>query len=159
MFSFFRKSFVTLPSLLTKTTNKIEFEGSLSEDSYIKVLITDSINSGAQEYKTYNFTTNDWEICDITDISTNGIDIDEVKNIPSSKLMELGYNIGFAYFLHLEPYKSDCEINKIDIELSMSNAWKHCNQLKANYEYPMFNRLKVIFYEDGNYKVNYMDKP
>ena len=142
-----------------KDINKIEFESSLSEDSYIKVLITDSINSGAQEYKTYNFTTNDWEICDITDISTNGIDIDEVKNIPSSKLMELGYNIGFAYFLHLEPYKSDCEINKIDIELTMSNAWKHCNQLKANYEYPMFNRLKVIFYEDGKYKVNYMDKP
>ena len=142
-----------------KDINKIEFESSLSEDSYIKVLITDSINSGAQEYKTYNFTTNDWEACDITDISTNGIDIDEVKNIPSSKLMELGYNIGFAYFLHLEPYKSDCEINKIDIEIKMSNAWKHCNQLKANYEYPMFNRLKVIFYEDGKYKVNYMDKP
>ena len=142
-----------------KDINKIEFEHSLSEKSYIKVLITDSIISGAQEYKTYNFTTNDWEACDIADISTNGIDIDSVKDIPSSKLMELGYNIGFAYFLHLEPYKSDCEINKIDIEIKMSNAWKHCNQLKANYEYTMFNRLRVVFYEDGKYKVNYMDKP
>ena len=71
----------------------------------------------------------------------------------------LGDSFAFAYFLHLEPYESNCSINKLDISISLIYGWEHQNQSKANYEYPILSQLRVVFYEDGDFKVNYMDKP
>jgi len=136
---------------------KIDFTYSISTstNSAIKVLLTTDLET----YKTYNFELNSWVNTPLEDISSYGIPIDQVKNIPEADVMSLGDNFAFAYFLHLEPYEADCNINKLALDVSLTYAQKHCNQSIANYEYPMFNKLKVIFYEDGEFKVNYMDKP
>ena len=133
----------------------LEFHSSLTEDSYIKVLLTKDLST----YQTYDFTNSQWINCDISDISTQGIPIDQVKDIPKVDMTSLGDSFAFAYFLHLEPYESDCSIDKLDITISLTYGWEHQNQSKANYEYPMLSQLKVVFYEDGDFKVNYMDKP
>ena len=133
----------------------LEFHSSLTEDSYIKVLLTKDLST----YQTYDFTNSQWMNCNIADISTQGIPIDQVKDIPKADMTTLGDSFAFAYFLHLEPYESDCSIDKIDITISLTYGWEHQNQSKANYEYPMLSQLRVVFYEDGDFKVNYMDKP
>ena len=134
---------------------RLEFTSSLSEDSYIKILLTKDLST----YQTYDFTNSQWVNCDISDISTQGISINQVKNIPKADMTSLGDSFAFAYFLHLEPYEADCSIDKLDISISLTYGWEHQNQSKANYEYPMLSQLKVVFYEDGDFKVNYMDKP
>ena len=98
--------------------------------------------------------------CNIEDISSQGIPIGKVQDIPEESLVILGDKFALAYFLHLEPYdENDCSIQKLVIELSIGYGWKHCNQTKANYEYPIINKMKVTFLEDGEFKINYMDKP
>jgi hypothetical protein len=137
----------------------IKFDHSLSDDSYIKVLFCKSIVSGIPQYETYDFTLNQWKTCNISDISILGIDIDKVKDIPEIDLLAIGNEFSFAYFLHLEPYGSSCSIENLNVEISLSYGWQHCNINKATYEYPMLNKLTVKFMEEGDFKVNYMDKP
>lgn len=148
-------SLLSIPNPLSEL-KKISFTSSLTEDSYIKILITSDLTT----YKTYDFVNNVWiDNVNITDISVSGMDINKLSDISATDLAILGNDFAFAYFLHLEPYEANCNISKLDLDVSLTYAQKHCNQTIANYEYPMFNKLKVIFYEDGEFKVNYMDKP
>ena len=121
--------------------------------SYIKILFTNDLS----EYKTFNFINNQWIITNIKDISTDGIPIDQVQNIPKENLEELGINLAIAYFIYLEPYGSDCSINDLNMDISLQYGWKHCNINTSTYEYPIESRLRIIFSEEGAYKINYLD--
>ena len=136
------------------SVESIKFDYNISDNSYIKVLFTNNLS----EYKTFDFINNQWVTTNITNISTDGIPIDQVQNIPKENLEELGINFAIAYFMHLEPYGTDCSITDLNMDISLQYGWKHCNMNTSTYEYPIESRLRIIFSEEGAYKINYLDK-
>ena len=49
-------------------------------------------------------------------------------------------------------------INSIKITVDLVGSWRHAKESQVEYEYVSDTDLKVTFLEDGDYKVNYMDK-
>ena len=43
------------------------------------------------------------------------------------------------------------------MNISLQYGWKHCNINTSTYEYPIESRLRIIFSEEGAYKINYLD--
>ena len=130
---------------------------SLSAAAIIRLAVT----KDGETYYGYNFTNNEWVPLDHkSDIVTDGILVDNLKDIPRIAWIQFGLS-KFAFGIALVKTRDDdtCSLNDITLKVSLTEKWIKANkttQTKIKYIGPTM--MKVTFLEDGKYKINYNDR-
>ena len=130
---------------------------SLSAAAIIRLAVT----KDGETYYGYNFTNNEWVPLDHkSDIITDGILVDNLKDIPRISWIQFGLS-KFAFGIALVKTRDDdtCSLNDITLKVSLTEKWIKANkttQTKIKYVGPTM--MKVTFLEDGKYKINYNDR-
>ena len=131
----------------------------VSGSAMVKVAITNDL----ENWYTFNFDTNEWrlvstEINETTGryyptaevISNQGIPVNKLDTITDWNLFS--DNIGFAYLLDITEPGEICNVDQLDLLVTMNGAWSHYN--KISYAYTT-NKLIIYVYDNGDYKINY----
>ena len=111
-------------------------------------------------WQTYNNGT--WVDIDISnkiEFQNNGYDLSQFIAIPISDWnVYKSKKIRFAFCITQYGTNSNTLIELIKCVADLTGSWKKYNESEATYEYISDTELKVTFLQEGNYKVNYLDK-
>ena len=111
-------------------------------------------------WQTYNNGTwVDIDISNKTEFQNNGYDLSQFVAIPISDWNEYkSKKIRFAFCITQYGTNSNTLIESIKCIADLTGSWKKYNESEATYEYISDTELKVTFLQEGNYKVNYLDR-
>lgn len=125
----------------------------------IKVAVTNDL----ENWYTYNFNTLEWNLISTeidettgrysptTEGMTNqGISLSKLENI--TDWTRFKDNIGFAYLLDIFEPGETCNVDQLDLTVTVNGSWMHYN--KGTYVYTT-DKLIVYIYDNGDYKINY----
>lgn len=155
---------VILPKGLIPTTSFITILNAnmvynISGKADIKVAVTNDL----ENWYTYDFNTLEWilittELNETTGryaptaeaLSNQGISLTKLNSITSwSKFKD---NIGFAYLLDIFEPGELCNVDQLDLTVTVNGSWMHYN--KGTYVYTT-NKLIIYIYDSGDFKINY----
>lgn len=117
----------------------------------------------------YTFEDGAWVQIDLdTEIETKGLSPTQFNGLSQTawNLLDLTKGIGIAYSITTnETFSNDTStspndvinvINAVEVQGKLTASWR--SQLQGtvyDYEYVMDDLIKVYFYQEGNYKINY----
>lgn len=117
----------------------------------------------------YTFESGAWVQIDLgTEIETKGLTPTQFNSLSQTawNLLDLTKGIGIAYSITTnETFSNDTStspndvinvINAVEVQGKLTASWR--SQLQGtvyDYEYVMDDLIKVYFYQEGNYKINY----
>ncbi|MGM7682852.1 discoidin domain-containing protein [Cytobacillus sp. Hm23] len=152
------KSSTDIDLTYVESLNNINVSFSKEEGSIIKVLT--SVDSG-ESWLAYNTTLRNWvgvDIENLSEIKEQGTDVETFNNLTDAEwsvLIEGKDQIRFAYYIeHDSP--SDVTVEGVEAEFNMLGVWKTAvHGTDYDYEYPRNDKLRVILYKNGDFKINY----
>ena len=95
------------------------------------------------------------------EFQTDGYDLSQFTAIPISDwntYLNKTKNIKFAFCVTQYGPTSSSLVESMKFNVDLTGSWKKYSNSDATYEYISDDQLKVTFLQEGNYKVNYLDK-
>lgn len=164
--------YIFFDSHLNNTILKTTFDCDTAVVERIKTLsipdISSSINivcalSFDRGNNYYTLINNEWEKINIDNkvlFEENGINIMDLPSIDTDKWTEMHpRNIRFAFCISELQNFYEPVIPQFSLVADMLGAWQGAaNKIDYQYKYTNVDRLEITFLEQGDYKVNYLDK-